>query len=50
VGCSFGSLPPLRTQITMRLGLHVVAQAKSADIPYSEVRRKAKWLWPLWAY
>jgi kynurenine 3-monooxygenase len=38
----------LRTQVTMRLGLHVVEHAKSADIPYSEVRRKAERLWPLW--
>jgi kynurenine 3-monooxygenase len=38
----------LRTQITMRLGLHVVEQAKSADVPYSEVRRKAERRWPLW--
>lgn len=38
----------LRTQIAMRLGLHVVEQAKSADVPYSEVRRKAERLWPLW--
>jgi kynurenine 3-monooxygenase len=38
----------LRTQIAMRLGLHVVEQAKSADVPYSEVRRKAETLWPLW--
>jgi kynurenine 3-monooxygenase len=38
----------LRTQIAMRLDLHVVEQAKSADIPYSEVRRKAERLWPLW--
>jgi kynurenine 3-monooxygenase len=38
----------IRTQITMRLGLHVVEQAKSADVPYSEVRRKAERLWPLW--
>jgi kynurenine 3-monooxygenase len=38
----------LRTQVAMRLGLHVVEQAKSADVPYSEVRRKAERLWPLW--
>jgi kynurenine 3-monooxygenase len=38
----------LRTQIAMRLGVHVVEQAKSADVPYSEVRRKAERLWPLW--
>jgi kynurenine 3-monooxygenase len=38
----------IRTQVAMRLGLHVVEQAKSADVPYSEVRRKAQRLWPLW--
>jgi kynurenine 3-monooxygenase len=38
----------IRTQIAMRLGVHVVEQAKSADVPYSEVRRKAERLWPLW--
>jgi hypothetical protein len=37
-----------RTQIAMRLGVRVVEQAKSADVPYSEVRRKAERLWPLW--
>jgi kynurenine 3-monooxygenase len=39
----------LRTQVAMRLGVHVVEQAKSAEVPYSEVRRKAERLWPLWA-
>jgi 2-polyprenyl-6-methoxyphenol hydroxylase-like FAD-dependent oxidoreductase len=39
----------LRAMITARLGLSVFGQAKSADIPYSEVRRKAERLWPLWA-
>ena len=38
----------LRSQVAMRLGLHVIEQAKSANIPYSEVRRKAERLWPLW--
>ncbi len=38
----------LRTQITMKLGMHVAEQAKSADIPYSEVRRAAERRWPLW--
>lgn len=40
----------LRTQITMKLGSHVVEQAKSADVPYSEVKRKAERLWPLCVY
>jgi kynurenine 3-monooxygenase len=38
----------LRAQITSMLGLSIFSQAKSADIPYSEVRRKAERLWPLW--
>jgi kynurenine 3-monooxygenase len=38
----------LRASITSRLGLSVFDQAKSADVPYSEVRRKAERLWPLW--
>ena len=38
----------LRTQVAMRLGLHVVEHAKSANTPYSEVRRRAERLWPLW--
>ncbi len=39
----------LRASITSRLGISVFDQAKSADVPYSEVRRKAERLWPLWA-
>jgi kynurenine 3-monooxygenase len=39
----------LRATITTDLGLSIFGQAKSADIPYSEVRRKAERLWPLWA-
>jgi len=39
----------LRATITSSLGLSVFEQAKSADTPYSEVRRKAERLWPLWA-
>lgn len=31
------------------VGLSIFAQAKSTEIPYSEVRRKAERLWPLWA-
>ncbi len=38
----------LRASITSRLGISVFDQAKSAEIPYSEVRRKAERLWPLW--
>ena len=38
-----------RAQITSKLGISIFNQAKSADIPWSEVRRKAERLWPLWA-
>jgi 2-polyprenyl-6-methoxyphenol hydroxylase-like FAD-dependent oxidoreductase len=38
----------LRSIIAMKLGLHVAEQAKSADTPYSEVRRQAERRWPLW--
>lgn len=37
-----------RASITSRLGISVFDQAKSAEVPYSEVRRKAERLWPLW--
>ena len=39
----------LRALTTMKLGLCIFDQSKSADIGYSEVRRKAERLWPLWA-
>jgi kynurenine 3-monooxygenase len=39
----------VRALATSMLGLSIFAQAKSADVPYSEVRRKAERLWPLWA-
>lgn len=39
----------IRALATSMLGLSIFAQAKSADVPYSEVRRKAERLWPLWA-
>ncbi len=38
----------LRASITSKLGVSIFSQAKSAEIPYSEVKRKAKRLWPLW--
>jgi 2-polyprenyl-6-methoxyphenol hydroxylase-like FAD-dependent oxidoreductase len=38
----------LRMQITGRLGVHVLEQAKSADIPYSVVKERAEKMWPLW--
>jgi kynurenine 3-monooxygenase len=39
----------VRALATSMLGLSIFAQAKSVDISYSEVRRKAERLWPLWA-
>ena len=39
----------IRALATSMLGLSIFDQAKSADVPYSEVRRKAERLWPLWA-
>jgi len=38
----------LRATITARLGVSIFGQAKSLELPYSEVRRKAERLWPLW--
>jgi kynurenine 3-monooxygenase len=38
----------LRASIASRLGISVFEQAKSADISYSEVRRRANRVWPLW--
>ena len=37
-----------RASITSRLGISVFDQAKSDEVLYSEVRRKAERLWPLW--
>jgi 2-polyprenyl-6-methoxyphenol hydroxylase-like FAD-dependent oxidoreductase len=42
-------LNTLRSTVTMALGVNVVGQAKSATVPYSEVREKARQLGPLWA-
>jgi 2-polyprenyl-6-methoxyphenol hydroxylase-like FAD-dependent oxidoreductase len=39
----------LRATITSSLGLSIFDQAKSAEIPFSVVRRKAERLGPLWA-
>jgi 2-polyprenyl-6-methoxyphenol hydroxylase-like FAD-dependent oxidoreductase len=39
----------LRARLTHALfGLSVVGETKRSDIPYSEVKRKAQRLWPLW--
>ena len=37
-----------RASMTSRFGISVFDQAKSADVPYSEVKRKAERFWPLW--
>jgi kynurenine 3-monooxygenase len=42
-------LNTLRSTVTMAVGVNVVARAKSATVPYSEVREKARQLGPLWA-
>lgn len=39
----------VRALATSMLGLSIFEQAKTADDPYSDVRRKAERLWPLWA-
>jgi kynurenine 3-monooxygenase len=39
----------LRASLASRFGVSMFDQAKSATVPYSEVRRKAESLWPLWA-
>ena len=39
----------IRASITTKLGMSVFDQAKSAELPYSQVRRKTERLWPLWA-
>jgi kynurenine 3-monooxygenase len=39
----------LRSTATAMLGLSIFDQAKSAEVPYSKVKRKADRLWPLWA-
>jgi kynurenine 3-monooxygenase len=39
----------VRASITSKLGISIFDQAKSAEIPYSTVMRKAEFLRPLWA-
>jgi 2-polyprenyl-6-methoxyphenol hydroxylase-like FAD-dependent oxidoreductase len=39
----------VRALATSMLGLSIFEQAKSAEVPYSQVRRQAERLWPLWA-
>jgi 2-polyprenyl-6-methoxyphenol hydroxylase-like FAD-dependent oxidoreductase len=38
----------LRASLASRLGVSVFDQAKSAETPYSEVKRQAERRWPLW--
>ena len=42
-------LNTLRSTVTMALGVNVVGQAKSATVPYSVARERARQLGPLWA-
>jgi kynurenine 3-monooxygenase len=39
----------LRSVVTMALGVNVVGQAKRTDMSYSQVRRRARVLGPVWA-
>jgi hypothetical protein len=39
----------LRSVVTMSLGVNVVGQAKRTDLSYSQVRRSARLLGPVWA-
>jgi len=39
----------LRSVVTMALGVDVVGQAKRTDVSYSQVRRRARLLGPVWA-
>jgi kynurenine 3-monooxygenase len=39
----------LRGAVTTPLGISVFGEAKRADISYSQVRRNAERLWPLWS-
>ena len=39
----------LRSVVTMALGVNVVGQAKRTNLPYSQVRRRARLLGPVWA-
>jgi 2-polyprenyl-6-methoxyphenol hydroxylase-like FAD-dependent oxidoreductase len=41
-------LNTLRNTVTMAFGVNVVGQAKSVDRPYSEIRREARKLGPVW--
>jgi 2-polyprenyl-6-methoxyphenol hydroxylase-like FAD-dependent oxidoreductase len=38
-----------RALVASMLGISIFDRAKSVELPYSEVRRRAEGLWPLWA-
>jgi 2-polyprenyl-6-methoxyphenol hydroxylase-like FAD-dependent oxidoreductase len=38
----------LRASLAGKLGISIFEEAKSAEVPWSEVQRKAKRRWPLW--
>jgi 2-polyprenyl-6-methoxyphenol hydroxylase-like FAD-dependent oxidoreductase len=38
-----------RALLASMLGISIFDRAKSVDLPYSEVKRRAEGLWPLWA-
>jgi hypothetical protein len=38
----------IRASLASKLGVSIFSQAKSAEVPYSEVKRKADRLWFLW--
>ena len=39
----------VRALVASLLGISIFDRAKSVELPYSEVRRRAEGLWPLWA-
>ena len=39
----------LRVQLARKLGVNMFEQAKDPEVPWSEVKRKADRLWPMWA-
>jgi 2-polyprenyl-6-methoxyphenol hydroxylase-like FAD-dependent oxidoreductase len=40
----------LRGLITLKLGINIISEAKSSQLSYTEVRRRAERLGPLWAW
>jgi kynurenine 3-monooxygenase len=39
----------IRARVASMLGISIFERARSVELPYSEVRRRAESLWPLWA-